>query len=54
MDHRKIKTTEGDSGADWPPEWITTYADMSTLLMTFFIILSTMMALNIDISWVAG
>ncbi len=54
MAHRKIKTTEGDSGADWPPEWITTYADMSTLLMTFFIILSTMMALNIDISWVAG
>jgi len=54
MAHRKIKSTEEDSGSDWPPEWITTYADMTTLLMTFFIILSTMMALNIDISWVAG
>lgn len=54
MAHRKFKSTEEDSGSDWPPEWITTYADMSTLLMTFFIILSTMMALNIDITWVAG
>ncbi len=38
----------------WPPEWMTTYSDMATLLMTFFIILSTMMALNIDITWVVG
>ncbi|MEA1928473.1 MAG: OmpA family protein [Candidatus Auribacterota bacterium] len=45
---------EEDTGAGWPPDWITTYADMSTLLMTFFIILSTMLALNIDITWVAG
>jgi chemotaxis protein MotB len=54
MAHRKSKTTEEDPGTGWPPDWITTYADMSTLLMTFFIILSTMLALNIDITWVAG
>ena len=54
MAHRKFKSTEEEVGTGWPPDWITTYADMSTLLMTFFIILSTMLTLNIDITWVAG
>ena len=35
----------------WPPDWMTTYSDMATLLMTFFIILSTMLALKIDIRY---
>ncbi len=33
---------------------MTTYSDMATLMMTFFIILSTMLALNIPITWIAG
>lgn len=48
------KSALDDGGMDWPPDWITTYADMSTLLMTFFIILATMLALNINIAYVVG
>lgn len=40
--------------AAWPPDWMTTYSDMATLLMTFFIILSTMLALKINPAWIAG
>lgn len=54
MTRRKRIPNEEPSSSGWPPDWITTYADMSTLLMTFFIILATMLALNIDITWVAG
>lgn len=43
-----------DLESTWPPDWMTTYSDMATLLMTFFIILSTMLALKIDITWLAG
>lgn len=47
---------EGGSSleAAWPPDWMTTYSDMATLLMTFFIILSTMLALKINPAWIAG
>jgi chemotaxis protein MotB len=54
MAHRKNKVPDYSADSEWPPDWITTYADLTTLLMTFFIILSTMLALNIDITWVAG
>jgi len=43
-----------DLESTWPPDWMTTYSDMATLLMTFFIILSTMLALRIDITWLSG
>ncbi|HPJ71443.1 MAG TPA: flagellar motor protein MotB [bacterium] len=33
---------------------MTTYSDMATLLMTFFIILATMLALKINPAWIAG
>ena len=54
---KEISPTEVDAAdleAAWPPDWMTTYSDMATLLMTFFIILSTMLALNIDPTWIAG
>ncbi|MFH1037252.1 MAG: flagellar motor protein MotB [PVC group bacterium] len=54
MAHRIPKSAEDTGKAEWPPEWMTTYSDMATLLMTFFIILSCMLALNIDITWVSG
>ncbi len=55
MAHRMPKNAQEDTvSSDWPPEWITSYSDMTTLMMTFFIILSTMLALNIDVTWVAG
>lgn len=37
----------------WPPKWFFSYADLATLLMTFFIILSTMLTLQIPITMVA-
>ena len=38
---------------NWPPKWFFTYADLATLLMTFFVVLATMLALNIPIYMVA-
>lgn len=40
--------------AFWPPPWFTTYSDFSTLVMTFFIILSCMLVLKIDVSVLSG
>jgi chemotaxis protein MotB len=33
----------------WPPKWFFSYSDLSVLLMTFFIILATMLALKIPL-----
>ena len=33
----------------WPPKWFMSYSDMATLMMTMFIILATMLSLNIPI-----
>ena len=54
MAHRRARIGTEVESRDWPPDWMTTYSDMATLMMTFFIILSTMLALNIDITWIAG
>jgi len=54
MAHRRAKTDLENVSSDWPPEWMTTYSDMATLMMTFFIILSTMLALRIPVTWIAG
>jgi len=40
--------------AFWPPPWFTTYSDFTTLVMTFFIILSCMLVLKIDVSNISG
>ncbi len=54
MSLRKNRFSPEGTSSDWPPEWMTTYSDMATLMMTFFIILSTMLALNIPVTWIAG
>lgn len=33
----------------WPPKWFFSYSNLSVLLMTFFIVLSTMFSLNVPI-----
>ncbi|MFC1590048.1 flagellar motor protein MotB [Candidatus Omnitrophota bacterium] len=33
----------------WPPKWFFSYSDLSVLLMTFFIVLATMLALKIPL-----
>jgi len=33
----------------WPPKWFFSYSDLSVLLMTFFIILATMLSLKIPL-----
>lgn len=40
--------------AFWPPAWMTTYSDMTTLVMVFFIILSCMLVLKIDVRNISG
>lgn len=54
MARRRQKFNPEEGGTGWPPEWMTTYSDLATLMMTFFIILSTMLALNIPVTWIAG
>lgn len=54
MARRRQNFNPDEGGAGWPPEWMTTYSDLATLMMTFFIILSTMLALNIPVVWIAG
>jgi chemotaxis protein MotB len=54
MPQRRTKPELENVSSDWPPEWMTTYSDMATLMMTFFIILSTMLALRIPVTWIAG
>jgi len=34
---------------NWPPKWFFSYSDLATLLMTFFIILATMLSLKIPL-----
>ncbi len=34
----------------WPPKWFFSYSDLATLLMTFFIILATMLSLKIPLA----
>jgi chemotaxis protein MotB len=34
----------------WPPKWFFSYADLAQLLMTFFIILATMLSLKIPLA----
>jgi len=37
----------------WPPKWFFSYSDLATLMMTFFIILSTMLTLRIPLTALA-
>jgi len=34
----------------WPPKWFFSYSDVATLFMTFFIVLATMLSLNVPVS----
>ncbi len=43
---RKKKYTDDDSPSEGAPEWMTTYSDLVTLLLTFFILLFSMAAID--------
>ena len=43
MGRRKKRIGGGDEGA---PEWLTTYSDMVTLLLTFFVLLFSMATID--------
>ena len=45
MNRRKKKAEEASEGA---PEWMTTYSDLVTLLLTFFILLFSMAAIDVQ------
>ena len=41
------ETGAGLAEGDWPPDWMVTYSDMVTILMTFFVLWYAMTILNI-------
>lgn len=43
---RKKRYTDDDSPSEGAPEWMTTYSDLVTLLLTFFILLFSMAAID--------
>ncbi|MCM8795830.1 MAG: OmpA family protein [Candidatus Omnitrophica bacterium] len=46
----QIKSIKSPLQEIWPPKWFFSYSDLATLLMTFFIILATMLSLNIPLT----
>ena len=38
----------GSIEGDWPPDWMTTYSDMTTILMTFFVLWYALTSAGID------
>jgi len=50
VEHERIAPEAGSGGieGDWPPDWMTTYSDMITILMTFFVLWYALTAARID------
>ncbi len=50
VEHERIPAETGSGGAegDWPPDWMTTYSDMVTILMTFFVLWYALTVAGID------
>ena len=50
VEHERIAPETGGGGleGDWPPDWMVTYSDMVTILMTFFVLLYALTAAKID------
>ncbi len=50
VEHERIPPETGGGGAegDWPPDWMTTYSDMVTILMTFFVLWYALTVAGID------
>lgn len=45
----KSSTTKSPLQEYWPPKWFFSYSDLATLMMTFFIVLATMLSLKIPL-----
>jgi len=50
VEHERIAPEVGSGGieGDWPPDWMTTYSDMTTILMTFFVLWYALTIAGID------
>jgi chemotaxis protein MotB len=50
VEHERIQPDSGGVGieGDWPPDWMVTYSDMTTILMTFFVLLYALTAAKVD------
>ena len=50
VEHERIppETGGGSIEGDWPPDWMTTYSDMTTILMTFFVLWYALTVAGID------
>ncbi len=50
VEHERIGPEWGSGSieGDWPPDWMTTYSDMTTILMTFFVLWYALTTAGID------
>lgn len=50
IEHERIAPESGAGGieGDWPPDWMVTYSDMTTILMTFFVLWYSLTVAGID------
>jgi len=50
VEHERIQPETGVGGieGDWPPDWMVTYSDMTTILLTFFVLLYAFTAAKVD------
>lgn len=50
VERERIRPESGSGGleGDWPPDWMVTYSDMTTILMTFFVLLYAFGAAKVD------
>ncbi|MDP8235174.1 MAG: flagellar motor protein MotB [Candidatus Erginobacter occultus] len=50
VEHERFAIDSGSEGIgrDWPPDWMVTYSDMTTILMTFFVLWYSLTVAGID------
>ncbi|MEA1928474.1 MAG: flagellar motor protein MotB [Candidatus Auribacterota bacterium] len=49
IEHERLQVESGEGAeGDWPPDWMVTYSDMTTILMTFFVLLYAFSAARVD------
>ncbi len=50
VEHERIDPEAGSGGleGEWPPDWMVTYSDMTTILMTFFVLWYALTTAKVD------
>ena len=50
VERERVEAARGAGGleGDWPPDWMVTYSDMTTILMTFFVLWYALTTAKVD------